>query len=191
MTSRILAALCLLTASASPALEPGEKSRPVPLTLASGETIQLPDTARRKLPEVIVFILPDCPIANAFQPELNRLSEQFATAGVRFTLIHVDPSTTSDAALAHQKDFGIQSLVALDPKRKLVKALGATVTPEAFLFASDGSLAYRGRINDWYQVLGRRTRTPKNHDLREAITAVLQGKKVLQPKTEAIGCFIE
>jgi hypothetical protein len=53
-----------------------------------------------------------------------------------------------------------------------------------------GGLAYRGRIDDLYPELGKKRAAPTKRDLREALAAVLAGKPVPVPRTEAVGCSI-
>ncbi len=146
-------------------------------------------TARKAT--VILFTLPDCPIANAYAPELNRLVADYSAKGVAFYLAHVDRDLTAAAARQHAKDFGFQCPVLLDAQHALVKALGATHTPQAFLLGADGKTLYRGRINNLFADYGQRRQTVTQHDLRNALDAVLAGKPVLQPVTEVIGCHIQ
>jgi len=73
----------------------------------------------------------------------------------------------------------------------LVKALGATKTPQAFLLGPDGKPRYQGRINNLYADYGQRRQSVTQHDLRHALDAVLAGKPVSQPVTEVIGCHIQ
>ena len=49
---------------------------------------------------------------------------------------------------------------------------------------------YRGRIDDRFVDLGLERPSPTRRDLAEAIAAVLAGKPVDQPRTQAVGCFI-
>jgi hypothetical protein len=77
--------------------------------------------------------------------------------------------------------------VLIDAKHRLVKATGATVTPEAALLTPDGKLAYRGRIDDTYTDLGKRRVTPNRRDLRETLAALLAGRAVKEARTEALG----
>ena len=42
-----------------------------------------------------------------------------------------------------------------DPDHTLVAQTGATVTPEAVVFDSDWTIAYRGRINDEFEDFGK------------------------------------
>jgi hypothetical protein len=78
----------------------------------------------------------------------------------------------------------------LDPAHKVVRAAGATVTPEAAVISPSGTLLYRGRIDDLYLDFGKRRREPTKRDLREALDAILTGKKPALRTTNAVGCFI-
>ena len=89
------------------------------------------------------------------------------------------------------KDFGHDGLTAfLDKRHSLVKAVGATVTPEAAVVVGDGKIAYRGRIDNLYEKLGVGRRQVTRHELRDALEAILKGQQVTMPRTKAVGCFI-
>ena len=138
----------------------------------------------------LVFILTDCPIANSYQPALNRLYDAFGSRGVALFLIHADPAVTAEQAREHARQFEIRSPVVLDPEHRWVKQAGATVTPEATVFSPTGEVLYRGRIDDQYVGVGQRRTQVTSHDLEDALTAILAGRPVPQPRTEAVGCFI-
>lgn len=140
---------------------------------------------------VIIFTLPDCPIANAYAPEINRLVADYTAKGVGFYLAHVDRDLTAAGARKHATDYSLRCPVLLDSQHALVKALGATKTPQAFLLGPDGKTLYRGRINNLFADYGQRRQTVTQHDLRAALDAVLAGKPVSQPVTEVIGCHIQ
>ncbi len=140
--------------------------------------------------DVVIFILHDCPIANAFAPEINRLAAEFQARDIRFFLVHTDPDLSATAAQKHAKDFGYRCPVLLDPEQRLVARLKATVTPEAFVVTPAGTTAYRGRIDDRFVELGKRRPEPTRRDLRLALEAILAGQPVAEPVTKAVGCFI-
>ena len=146
---------------------------------------------RSRKATVIIFTLPDCPIANAYAPELGRLVADYTAKGVGFYLAHVDRDLTAADARKHAKDFGLKCPVLLDSQHALVKALGATKTPQAFLLGPAGQTLYHGRINNLFADYGQRRQTVTQHDLRDALDAVLAGKAVAQPVTEVIGCHIQ
>lgn len=140
---------------------------------------------------VIIFSQPDCPIANAFAPEINRLVLDYSAKGVGFFLAHVDRDLTAEAARKHATDFNLRCPVLLDTQHVLVKALDATRTPQAFLLDATGKTVYHGRINNLFADYGTRRQTVTQHDLRDALDAVLAGKPVSLRVTEAIGCHIQ
>lgn len=140
---------------------------------------------------VIIFTLPDCPIANAFAPEINRLAADYSARGIGFYLAHADRDLTVEAARQHAADYAFRCPVLLDPLHALVRTLGATKTPQAFVIDATGTTVYRGRINNLFADYGTRRQTVTQHDLRNALDAVLAGKPVSQPVTDAIGCHIQ
>jgi hypothetical protein len=138
----------------------------------------------------LVFILPDCPICNAYIPELNRLHQSFTTGGLQMILVHADTSTTAEAARQHAREYQIQAPVVLDPHHAWVRRSGAVTAPEAAVFSPAGELLYRGRIDNQYAGLGKRRAAVTSHDLRDALEAVRAGQPIKEPRTEAIGCLI-
>jgi hypothetical protein len=132
----------------------------------------------------------DCPIANFYQPVLRQLAAEFATQGVAFFQVHPDPTLPAEDARKHAAAFEVTSPVAIDRRQVLVKRLGAKVTPEAFVLRRDGTVAYRGRIDDTYTAYGKRRPSPTTRDLHAALAATLAGRPVVDAETRAIGCQI-
>src|SRR5689334_3077781 len=134
---------------------------------------------------VYLFTSVDCPISNRYAPAIRRLVETFAPKGVAFRLVY--PSRVEDAAAirAHMEAFGHTGLEAFkDPASALVKFAGATITPEAAVIVN-GKVVYRGRIDDRYVDLGTERPAPTTHDLADALSAVLAGRPVPHPTTQA------
>ena len=139
---------------------------------------------------VVVFITTDCPIANYYQPTLSRLTDEYEGQGIPFFLCHSDRNATLEEVAKHAEEFKPTARVILDSDQTIASHLGAKVTPEAFLIDREGTICYRGRINDLYADYGKRRATPRTNDLRDAIEAYLAGDKILAPKTRAVGCYI-
>lgn len=139
---------------------------------------------------VLFFITTDCPIANGYSPEIAALAKDFADRSVQCYAVHVDPELTADQARKHAQEYGLTVPVLIDAQHQLVRATGATRTPEAVVVGPDGAVAYRGRIDDRYPGLGKKRQAPTTRDLRDAVAAVLDGKPVPAPRTEAVGCSI-
>jgi len=53
-----------------------------------------------------------------------------------------------------------------------------------------GAIRYRGRIDNGYAELGKPRQHVTSHDLRASIDALLAGRQVPTPETDALGCYI-
>ena len=150
--------------------------------------VLLQDKSRRAT--VLLFVTNDCPITNAYAPEIKRLCETYTLRKVAFYLVYADPELKAAAVRQHVRDYRLPCPALLDPAHRLVHFTQATVTPEAVVLAPDGKLLYKGRIDDHYIDFGKARFAATAHDLREALDAVLQGRPVPHPLTRAVGCFI-
>ena len=139
---------------------------------------------------VIVFVTNDCPISNGYAREIRRICEQFAGQASCY-LSYVDPDLTLQQVAKHTTDYGHGDYPAIiDRKHELVKATGATVTPEAVVVGTSGKIEYRGRIDNKYVTWGTARPEATERDLRAAIQAVAEGRPVATAYTKAVGCFI-
>jgi hypothetical protein len=154
------------------------------------------DGTRHAIPDpgakatVLLFLAHDCPISNRYLPEIERLRAADAPRGVRFFAVYAEPGLTPEQARRHRQEYGVAVPAVVEAWRPLVRATGATVTPEAAVLGPDGALLYRGRIDDLYADFGTRRPRATRHELREALDAILDGHTVASPRTRAVGCFI-
>ncbi len=139
---------------------------------------------------VVIFTTTDCPIANGYVPEINRIFSEYSPKGVSLTLVQVDPDLATDEAVKHAEEYRIEPPVVIDRKHRLVAATGAEVTPETAVFDAKGQLVYLGRIDDQYAGYGDRRNQARVHDLRNALDAILAGKPVEHARVESLGCYI-
>ncbi|HLK59735.1 MAG TPA: redoxin domain-containing protein [Chthonomonadaceae bacterium] len=139
---------------------------------------------------VLLFITNDCPISNSYAPEFTRICKAYTAKKIAFYLVYADTSLSAADAKKHTQDYGYTCLALLDREHLLVKATGATITPEAAVLSTEGKLLYRGRIDDRYVDFGKARVQPTVRDLRDALDAIVQGKPVPHPTTKALGCTI-
>src|SRR3989441_2089442 len=139
---------------------------------------------------VFVFISTDCPISNRYAPEIRRVEEEFARAGVRFWLVYADGGPSSDAIRKHVKEYRLPQQVLRDPGQTLVRLAQARVTPEGAVFLPGRRLVYHGRIDNRYADLGKERPEATQHDLEEVLKAIVQGKPVPYSTAKAVGCYI-
>ncbi len=131
--------------------------------------------------QVKVFIVTSsgCPIASRYRPQLDRLQREYPNV----LFLAVTPGGLAPAA----QEFP----VLLDPHFVLARQLGASMTPEAFVFDEGGSLRYQGRIDDKFVDFGKARAQPTREDLRVAIDEVRAGRAVSLKRQRGVGCFIE
>ena len=140
---------------------------------------------------VLVFTSTDCPVSNGYAPEIQRICSAYAARGIRCILVFEDVGVTAAAVRAHLADFRYGAMpAALDDGGRLAERVGATITPEVAVVDRRGAVRYRGRIDNQYAAIGRQRRTVTAHDLADAIDAVLAGRRVAVPETQAVGCVI-
>jgi hypothetical protein len=140
---------------------------------------------------VILFVQTDCPISNSYAPEIQRICKAYAAKGVSCSLAYEDVSVDAATVHKHMKDFGDTRLAAtIDGSRALASRARATITPEAVVVDARGAVRYRGRIDNFYASLGKPRQVVTEHDLVDALDAILAGTPVPKPETQALGCFI-
>ena len=139
---------------------------------------------------VVLFVTTDCPVGNSYVPELNRIHDAYASRGVVMWAVQADPWVPDEAVAKYATDFHYSFPVLHDPSQTLVKLAGATITPQAAVFAPDGQLLYLGRIDNRVEDFGQSRLKASVPDLRNALDAVLAGKPVSPSRTKSIGCSI-
>ena len=141
---------------------------------------------------VLLFVTSDCPISNAYAPEIERTCAAFAPKGVACTLVYEDLRIDEAAVRKHRGEFAYGAAVSflIDADRAIATRARATVTPQAVVVDRSGAVRYRGRIDNKYVAIGKPRRVVTVHDLQDVLDAVVAGKPVTAPETTAFGCDI-
>jgi Redoxin len=181
---------------AMPALGRSARQSPAPpadppMTGLDGKTWRPLQPAEGTQANILVFVTRDCPIANQYSREITRIARDYADKHVKFFVVDVDPDVTTAQAKEHAKEYEINLPILFDRDHTLVARTGARVTPEAAVIKADGTVAYCGRIDDRFGKLGRQRPEASEHNLRDAIDAVLAGRPVAAERVAAIGCTID
>jgi hypothetical protein len=137
---------------------------------------------------VYVFTTTDCPIANRYAPEIQRLAAKFQQYA-RFVLVYPVPSDTPEMINEHQKKYAYVLESIRDTDQKLVKLTGVTVSPEVAVMKGT-QILYRGRIDDRYLELGKDRPNPTRRDLEAALDLITTGRPVIVKQTRAVGCIL-
>jgi peroxiredoxin len=139
---------------------------------------------------VLFFVTTDCPVANSYVPEMNRIREAYAQRGVLFFAVQAETAVAQSNVVRYAAEYGYRFPLLLDPAQVLVRLAGATVTPQAAVLSRGGKVLYLGRIDNRVADFGQVRLHATESDLREALDAVLAGKPVPHPFTKSIGCAI-
>lgn len=151
---------------------------------------------------VIIFTCNHCPTAQAYEDRIIQMTNDYADKSVAFvaimpndpasiTLSELDYTDMSDSfeemkIRAEEKKFNFPYLYDGD-KEEAAKAYGPVATPHVFIFDKNRKLRYRGRIDD----IEDPAKTPRNHDTRNAIDALLSNKEINPTTTKVFGCSIK
>ena len=186
----VLSGLLLAAAAAGPP----SRATPAPLALVDLDGRRAFPLGTQGVPvTVFVFTRTDCPISNRYAPEVTRLHQRFARAGVAFWLVYADPTEPVEAIRRHVAEYRYPFGALRDPQHALVARTQARVTPEAAVFVDEPSgprLVYTGRIDDLYASLGRKRAAPTTRDLERVLEALVAGEAVAFRAAPAVGCFI-
>jgi peroxiredoxin/mono/diheme cytochrome c family protein len=189
---RLLTPLALLAATPALAADAPRLGRPaaaVTFTAADGKPRTLADLKGK--PVVVVFLSFECPVSNSYATALADLHSRYSPRGVKF--LAACPGE-EDAGRCEKlaREFRLPFPAYPDPTGAAARALGATVTPEAFVLDAGHVVRYAGRIdNGWAARLKKAVRVVPRDDLREAIDDVLDGRDVKVARAEPVGCPID
>jgi len=139
---------------------------------------------------VIVFLLPDCPASQNYTLTLNQFSEKYKSQRIVFYGMFPEFVKKEDI-IAFQKEYQVKFPLLFDDHRALTNALHAHVAPGVFVLDQRSSVVYSGRIDDWMYAVGKKRTVITHHELQDALDAIVQGKKILIPKTQPVGCIID
>ena len=135
---------------------------------------------------VVIFVSTECPISNDYNERMNALYRDYSGRNVQFLFLNANNNESAAKIQKHSADNDFAFKVLKDMGNEWADKLGATATPEAYVFDRSGTLVYHGYIDD-----SRNVPTVKVRALRDAIDSVLSGKPVARPETRAFGCTIK
>ena len=150
---------------------------------------ETPFTSASKV-RVLIFLRSDCPVANRYAPELERISKEFPVSEVSFWMVYPDKDETTEKIKKHMLEYSLPGSGITDPQGFLQKRAEATISPQAAVFDQQNRLLYSGRIDDRIVSWGKTKAQPDVHDLEDAIRAVLADKPVAESRTRAFGCYL-
>lgn len=141
-------------------------------------------------PVAVVFLGPDCPLANLYGPRLRDLAARLGPRGVRMLAVFSGRDAEAPAVAAFAQTHQLPFPCLLDPAGVLAEAVGITRVPQAIVVDANRRVQYRGRIDDQYRADGPDRAGPTREDLFEAAREVAAGRPVSVPFTRATGCVL-
>jgi peroxiredoxin len=189
-TLPLLASLCAPLA-AGPAVSGnavGKRIDDFALRDTQGRTCRLSDLRDRKT-IVVVFLAADCPLAKLYAPRLVELAGAYQRQGVGFLAIGSNQHEEVRDLARYTRLHAIPFPVLKDVGNVVADRFAAERSPEVFVLDHERRIRYRGRIDDQYGVGVQKPRVTRR-DLQDALDAVLAGKPVSVPMTQAPGCPI-
>lgn len=148
---------------------------------------------------VVVMLANHCPWVRGMDQGLNQLVEQFKGQSVRVVGLSVNlrEDDRLPAMKAHGEKVGYDFTYVFDESQDLGRALGATRTPEYFVFNKERKLTYMGLLYDSPAKMNSEGQVkhingePKTFYAADAIKATLAGQTVDPAETRAHGCSVK
>ena len=139
---------------------------------------------------VICITCNHCPVAMGYEDRIIDFAKKHAGNGskVGFIAINVNPGEEDGLPRMKErvKDKGMTYVYAIDPSQKIARQLGASVTPEFFVFDKERKLVYTGALDD-----NPKSEKVTKHYLDDAVKAALKAEPPSEPKSTPVGCGIQ
>jgi peroxiredoxin len=141
---------------------------------------------------VVIFTCNHCPYAKACEDRIIDLANHFDQEGVQFVLINSNDATNypEDSFEEMKKRHDEKAYpfpYCYDESQEVARAYGALCTPHCFVFNQERKLKYKGRVDNSWKDPSAAT----EHNLRDAIEAVVKGEEPPSHEVNTIGCSIK
>jgi thiol-disulfide isomerase/thioredoxin len=183
-----------------PTLAVGSPAPDFNLPGVDGRNWSLKDFASAKV-LMVVFTCNHCPTAQYYEERIKRIAADYREKGVALVAIspndpgsvrldelgYTDLSDTFEEMKTRSRDRQFNFPYLYDGENESVsKAYGPLVTPHAFIFDRERKLQYVGRIDD-----AEREQYVTAKDARNALDALVAGKKPVVTQTKVVGCSVK
>lgn len=137
---------------------------------------------------VMVFTCNHCPVAVAYEDRLIELQKDYKSKGVQVVAVNVNniPADRLEPMKKRAKDKKFNFPYLYDPTQKMGHDYGAKVTPHVFVLDKNRKVAYIGSVDD-----NQNPAKAEKHYLRNALDALLAGKRPPEAETKAFGCTVK
>ncbi len=187
-----ISAVAALTITSLAAIDIGDPlvDADVKMRNVDGSRVSINDIKGEK-GTLVIFTCNHCPFVIDWQARMVELSNTYKEKGFGVIFINSNDSTTKGDSYEDMQKFakehGYQFPYVVDETSQVAQNFGAQKTPDVFLFDAAGELAYHGAVDD----NGRNPEHVQETYLKDALEALLTGKKVAVQETKAVGCSIK
>ncbi len=148
---------------------------------------------------VLVSLANHCPWVRGMDKDLIELVDAFENRSVRVIGLSVNHRKEDrlSAMKKHAKKYGYNFTYIYDESQELGRKLGATRTPEYFVFDKNRKLTYMGALYDSPAKMNSDgsikhiNGEPSQFFVRDAIQAMLENSEVAIKETRAYGCSVK
>jgi peroxiredoxin len=160
--------------------------------VVSGNTVSLSDYSD-KTGLLVMFICNHCPYVKHVRQELANLGKDYEGSGIGIVAVCANdsdnyPGDSPEAMKEEADNFGYVFPYLHDDDQSVAAAYTAMCTPDFFLFGSDRTLVYRGRLDESRPDSGNPV---TGNELRAAMDAVLARRPVTEEQYPSMGCSIK
>jgi protein-disulfide isomerase-like protein with CxxC motif len=138
---------------------------------------------------VIIFTSNVCAYDEYYRDRIARISSAHQDVPVLFVNAGLEPQESIENMKRKAKELAPDVPYLADKEQKLMRQLGATKTPQAFLLKNNNgkfSVVFRGAIDDNPQVAA----DVRHAYLEDAIDIMLTNQKIETPEVRPVGCTI-
>lgn len=178
------------------AVAPGEAAPAFKLKAADGKEYSLADFKGKNV--VLEWYNRDCPFVRKHYDggDMQALQKKYAEKGI--TWLTIISSAKGEQGYADEKlgmeDFKREKMGAtallLDPTGVVGKSYEAKTTPHMYVINKEGTLVYEGAIDSIKSTNKEDVKKADNY-VDQALTAVIEGRKVANAKTKPYGCSVK
>jgi peroxiredoxin len=172
-------------------LEIGQPAPDFKLPGVDGKQYSLANFKDAKL-LVVVFSCNHCPYVVGSEDRMIRFARDYAPRGVKMVAINSNetvehPGDSFDNMVKRAKEKNFPFPYLRDESQEVALAYGALRTPHFYVFDELRKLRYTGRMDDNPKMES----AAKTHELRDAVDAILAGKKPPIERINPLGCNVK
>ncbi len=157
----------------------------------AGKELSINDV-KRKNGLLLMFSCNTCPYVVAWEDRYPEIAKYCQLQDVGMLVVNPnekqrDGVDSADEMKKHAEEQKYNFPYLIDENHKLADAIGATRTPELFLFDKDLKLVYKGAIDDNM----KEPEKVENFYVKNAVNKMIKGEPIDPSITKSIGCTIK